>query len=62
MVLDFVSTGSLLLSCAKCLFLASVWQQQVGRKKLSYFRLQYRYMDTIMAASWWGGTGRHERT
>lgn len=27
------------------------------RQKQTYFRLQYRYMDTIMAASWWERNG-----
>lgn len=36
-----------------CLFTVLIRQQQWWKEKPTYSRLQYRYMDTIMAASWW---------
>lgn len=41
------------LAVLGCLFPVPMWQQQ-WRRQQTYFIWQYRYMDTIMAASWWG--------
>lgn len=53
-LLDPVATLIMALGSAREPFPVPVWQEQWRRQRRTYFKLQYRYMDTIMAASWWG--------
>lgn len=53
-LLDPVTTLIMAFGSARELFPVPVWQEQWRRQRQAYFKLQYRYMDTIMAASWWG--------